>query len=149
MSDYRQILVAVDFSDAAVQVCSRARELAVRYGAALTLLHVVEPIIVDPIYDVLPAIPVELEAQQVDAARKRLRELGVSWGIGEERCRLESGSTRGEILRVAEEIGSDLLIMGSHGRSGVSRLLGSTTSAVMHAAACDVLAVRIREPKKQ
>lgn len=143
MTDYRQILVAVDFSDATVQVCARAAEVARSFGAALTFIHVVEPIIVDPIYDVLPSIPVELEAQQLELARKRLSELGAGYGVEGRHCRIESGSTRAELLRVAAEIGADLVILGSHGRSGVGRLLGSTTSAVMHTAPCDVLAVRI------
>jgi universal stress protein A len=111
----------------------------------MTLVHVVEPLIVDPIYDVLPAIPMDFELQQIEAAKKQLGELGKRHGISCDRCRVEIGATRGELLRVAAEIKADLLVLGSHGRSGVSRLLGSTVSSVLHAAQCDVLAVRIHE----
>jgi universal stress protein A len=145
MSSYRQFLVAVDFSGATKLVCERAVELALHCEATVTLVHVVEPIIVDPIYEALPAIPMDFEARQLELARNRLRGLSDRYGFASERCRVEIGSTRTEILRVAEEINADLIVLGSHGRSGVSRLLGSTVSSVLHAAQRDVLAVRIKE----
>jgi universal stress protein A len=55
------------------------------------------------------------------------------------------GNTRREILRVAEENGVDLIVLGSHGRQGIQLLLGSTANAVLHGAPCDVLAVRVKD----
>jgi nucleotide-binding universal stress UspA family protein len=55
------------------------------------------------------------------------------------------GSTRREILRLAKELDTNLIVIGSHGREGIQRLLGSTANAVLHGAPCDVLAVRIKD----
>ena len=55
------------------------------------------------------------------------------------------GSTAKEILRIVQEQGLDLIVLGSHGRHGVAMLLGSTANAVLHHAECDLLAVRITE----
>jgi universal stress protein A len=58
---------------------------------------------------------------------------------------VELGSPKAEITRVAEEQGVDLIVVGSHGRLGLELLLGSTANGVLHAAKCDVLAVRVKE----
>ena len=55
------------------------------------------------------------------------------------------GPTKSQIQEIAESIGIDLIICGSHGRHGLSLLLGSTANAVLHHATCDVLAIRIKE----
>ena len=57
----------------------------------------------------------------------------------------DRGSTRREILRLAKELDTNLIVIGSHGREGIQRLLGSTANAVLHGAPCDVLAVRIKD----
>jgi universal stress protein A len=143
MATYRHVLAAIDFSEITSRVCTQASDIAQRYGASLTLVHVVEPIIVDPIYEVMPAIPVELELKQIEIARQRTRELGEKYGVPSEKCRVETGSTKAVIVHLAREIQADLIVLGSHGRHGINLLLGSTASAVMHSAPCDVLAVRI------
>ncbi|MEW8014407.1 MAG: universal stress protein, partial [Candidatus Sedimenticola endophacoides] len=56
---------------------------------------------------------------------------------------VEVGVPKREIVRVAQEHGADLIVLGSHGRHGLQLLLGSTASGVLHLAGCDVLAVRI------
>jgi universal stress protein A len=57
--------------------------------------------------------------------------------------KIEFGSVKNEVLRVAEEIGADLIVIGSHGRHGLSRLLGSSTSGIVQGAECDVLTIRV------
>jgi universal stress protein A len=57
------------------------------------------------------------------------------------------GRPETEIHHVAEEIGADLVVVGSHGRHGLSLLMGSTANGVLHGAKCDVLAVRVQSPK--
>ena len=59
---------------------------------------------------------------------------------------MEIGSPKAEIIRIAEDMGADLIVVGSHGRHGIALLLGSTAASVVHHAKCDVLAVRLREP---
>ena len=53
-----------------------------------------------------------------------------------------------EIHTKAEEIGADLIVVGSHGRYGLALLMGSTANGVLHGATCDVLAVRVGETRK-
>jgi len=55
------------------------------------------------------------------------------------------GSPKTEIIRVAQENGVDLIVVGSHGRHGLALLLGSTANGVLHYAPCDVLAVRLQD----
>ena len=52
-----------------------------------------------------------------------------------------------EIHSKAEEIGADLIVVGSHGRYGLALLMGSTANGVLHGATCDVLAVRVGKEK--
>jgi universal stress protein A len=59
--------------------------------------------------------------------------------------RVEIGNTGHTILRVADELGVDLILVGSHGRHGLAVLLGSTARSVLNGARCDVLAVRVPE----
>jgi universal stress protein A len=141
---FRCILIAVDLGEVSSDVCARGADVARHYQADVTLLHVVEPIIVDPVYDLMPAIPVELEERHLEHAKLELTQLGGHFGINAAQCRIEMGSTKAEIVRLAQAIGADLIVVGSHSRRGVARLLGSTAAAVLHAAPCDVLAVRVQ-----
>ena len=147
MGAYRHILVAVDFGAGHHQVIERARALALSEGARLSLIHVVEFLHMDLANELVLPQDVELEAQLVAAARTKIEKLaadnpaGADAPVGQW---VEMGSTKTEILRVAQEQEADLIVIGSHGRHGLGRLLGSTANAVLHGAQCDVLAVRIR-----
>ena len=81
----------------------------------------------------------ELEKQ----ASEKLDALSKELGVAAPNCFLEVGITEKEIIRIAEAQGADLIVLGSHGRHGLSLLLGSTANAVLHHAKCDVLAVRV------
>jgi universal stress protein A len=139
---YKHVLLAVDFSPSTDLTVRRAVDLAARYGARLSFIHVVEylPVAMDAELMLPPVAGVE--EQLMENARKRLAQLTSSLGMNDAACHVELGSTKLEILRVAEEQGVDLIVVGSHGRHGLARMLGSTASAVVHGAQCDVLAVR-------
>jgi len=143
MACYRKILVAIDFSAKAAVVLDRAQEMADLHGAELVLLHVVEPVVLEPAYDTLPPFPVEIERELLDRARHELSSICAERGLDGAAARVEVGAPKAEILRVARESGTELIIVGSHGRHGVALLLGSTANGVLHGAFCDVLAVRI------
>ncbi|HEY9198430.1 MAG TPA: universal stress protein [Gammaproteobacteria bacterium] len=149
MGAYRHILVAVDFGAGHEQVIERAKTLALTENARLSLIHVVEYLHMDLANELVLPQDIELEAQLAATARRKLEELAagiVSAPAGAPVNQwVEMGSTKLEILRVAQEQGADLIVIGSHGRHGLGRLLGSTANAVLHGAPCDVLAVRIRE----
>ena len=146
MLAYRHLLVALDFSETAPVVCERARDLAERYGAELTLLHVVESLpVVDSTYGPVMPFEIDLTEQMVEAARLRLDQAGQTFGVDPDRRLIELGSPKTEIVRLAEERDVDLIVVGSHGRHGVKLLLGSTAASVIHHARCDVLAVRLKD----
>ncbi len=146
MEPYRHILLATDFNEHSIQAGERAKDLAQRHQAELSILHVVENLpIGDATYGPIVPFDIDLTDQLVDAARKRLAAMAKTLGIAEERQFIEIGSPKGEIIRMAEELETDLIVVGSHGRHGISLLLGSTAASVVHHAKCDVLAVRLRE----
>jgi len=144
MIKYNHVLLATDFSEGANYVAKKARELATQMGAKLTILHVVEPL---PGYGYAFIGSSEIETHIIDEAKKRLNQLGANIAVEENNQRIELGPTKVEITKVAEEINADLIVLGSHGRHGFARLLGSTANAVVHNAKCDVLTVRIEDKK--
>ncbi len=146
MSDYKQILVAIDFTRQTEQIIERALSLANQYQATLHLLHVVETLpVTDAAYGPVAPFDIDLTEKMQATAQQRLADWGKKMHILAERQWLGLGSPKQEIVRVAEAHGIDLIVIGSHGRHGLSLLLGSTATGVLHYAQCDVLAVRIRE----
>jgi universal stress protein A len=143
MDDYRHILLATDFAPESRRVGERAVELAARYGARLSLLHVVDYVPLELSNDMMLAEPVDVDGRLVEEARESLDHLADDLGQGDAQRWVVLGSTGPEIKRTAEEHDVDLIVVGSHGRHGLALLLGSTANAVLHGAPCDVLAVRV------
>jgi universal stress protein A len=144
MQAYQHVLFATDFTDEALQVGARAKDIAQRYGARLSLIHVIEPIIVSPGYDLLPVMPEVPNEVLQTSSREALRRLAERLEIPDAGQRVITGvSTKEGIVEAVRELGADLIVIGSHGRHGLALLLGSTANAVLHGAPCDVLAVRI------
>jgi len=147
VADYNNILVALDFSSSAELVAQRAKEIAERNRAELTLLHVCEympPI--DLAYEpvVMPEWDIKDEAL-LEQAEAQLKRLADKLRLGDARRQVVLGIAKADIVSIAREQQVDLIVLGSHGRHGISRLLGSTANNVLHNAPCDVLAVRISE----
>ena len=146
MENYKHILLAVDFYEHCEAVANRAKDLAIRYQAKLSIIHVVDSLpITDAGYGADIPFNMDLTTELMAGAKKRLVQLAAKLGVTEDRLWLEMGSPKTEIIRVAEESKVDLIVVGSHGRHGLALLLGSTANGVLHHAACDVLAVRLRE----
>ncbi len=78
-------------------------------------------------------------------ATAQLERFAQSNGIEATNRHIVMGKPEVEIHAKAEELATDLIVIGSHGRSGLALLLGSTANGVLHGAKCDVLAVRIGE----
>ena len=145
VKQYSHVLFATDLLPDNLDVADRAKELAQRYNAKLSVLHVVEPM---PIYFgdefALPATQ-EMEQQFMARAKKKMEgELAPRLGVTTADCHVQLGVTRMEILHFIEKHGIDLLVVGRHSRHGLGRLLGSTASAVLNTVSCDVLAVRLQ-----
>jgi universal stress protein A len=138
---YRHILLVVDLTEDSQTIAKRAQALAAALGAQLELLHVVEFVSVEPMGETLMP-SVEMEDAVLANARTHLNTLGAKLGLDEAACRLESGNVKSEIVRVARERQADLIILGSRERHGLSILVNFTEDTVLHAAPCDVLAMR-------
>ena len=143
MSGYTQVLIAVDLTEDSDAVVRKGLEVAHHFGAKLSLLHVVEFIPVDPAGEALLPPPVDLEGELIQGARQRLDALCTRLGLPQTPRRLEVGSIKSEIVRVAGEEKADLIVLGSRERHGLALLLGSTEKSNLHKAPCDVLAVRL------
>jgi len=141
---YKHILVALDLSNEARQVAERGQDLATHYGAKISLIHVVEPVIVDNSYDLMTSLPAELDDSLQERAKSFLEKITQQFKLGKIEQIVTLGSIRSEIFRVAQEQAVDLIVIGTHGRHGVGLLLGSTANAILHGTPCDVHAVRIQ-----
>jgi universal stress protein A len=136
----QKILVPVDFSDCSKKALRYAIPFAREFGAELALIHVVEP------YPSIPEMgPVEVETLR--DGRSALEDLRRT--IGEAtpvKALLRTGAPSTEIVECARELGTDLIIISTHGHKGLTRMfLGSTAEKVVRYAPCPVLIVRESE----
>ena len=146
MKSYRNILCATDFSDHCKAAAERAAELARLYGARLTLLHIVEHFPVDRSnVDIAPedVDPAHYHEEKARAALAVLAKHLCYDDIRQE-VRFSMDSARHGILLFIEENRTDLVVVASHGRHGITSILGSTTYGMTHKSPCDVLAVRAK-----
>jgi universal stress protein A len=144
MESYRNILCAIDFSPSSEAAVDRAASLARDTGAQLTLLHVVEYFPVDRSNEQIAPENTDPQQYRMNRAHELLadqaRRLGEIESLQE--VVVSEHSAKHEIVRFAKERQMDLIVVASHGRHGISALLGSTATGVLHTASCDVLAVR-------
>ncbi|MEM1243208.1 MAG: universal stress protein [Pseudomonadota bacterium] len=145
MADYKHILLAVDlhenFDD---DVVTQAVKLAKEHAAKITIVHVLEHLTA---YGIAQAYPgaFEIEESIRNEATETIQSLIDKHAIKDVDVIIEPGSPKMLIIDKAKELNADLIVLGSHGRHGLSLLLGSTANAVLHHAPCDVLAVRVKE----
>ncbi len=142
MSSYQKIMLAVDLTEESKAVADRALALASSSGAELHLVHVIEPLSLAYGGDV-PMDLSSVQEQIQEQAKSHLSEFASRLDIPADNQHLIFGRPESEIQRVADEVGCDLIVVGSHGRHGLALLLGSTANGVLHGAICDVLAVRV------
>jgi universal stress protein A len=142
MAGYRKILVLLDLSDASEQIAVAGRDMAAHSNAAMVILHVVEFVPTEPMGETLmPTI--QIEKDLVQRAHAKLDELCARMALPGATTRVEAGNKKAEILRVAKDEAVDLIILGSRVRHGLGILVNFTEDTVLHAAHCDVLAVRL------
>lgn len=145
MIQLQKILVPTDFSDNARIALDYAAELARSRNAEVLLVHVMEP----PIYPVsfgvgptnLPLMEQDIR-RHVEEALERLRREAFGDTI-RCRCIVREGQPFVEIVKAAREEGADMIVISTHGHSGIKHLLlGSTAERVVRKAPCPVLTVR-------
>jgi universal stress protein A len=143
--EIRRILAPTDFSELSKQGLKSALELAQSFGAELLLLHVVDP----PAYPVEGIVPSHLGAPLMDDLERQAStelaqmlpeapasRVNVSRRVG-------VGIPHRKIVEVAEEEEADLIVLTTHGRTGLSHLImGSVAEKVVRTAPCPVLTIR-------
>ena len=142
----RRVLHPTDFSKASAPAFSKAVEMAKANRAELLIAHVMNPVVpmagegyLSPkMYEDLMASTRAWAEKQLDQRLARARKSGVR-----AKSVLAEGSAHEQIVRITKAKRADLVVMGTHGRSGLAKLfLGSVAGRVVAAAPCPVLTVR-------
>jgi universal stress protein A len=150
---YKKIIVAVDNDGTSEHVCECANALAQACNATITLVHVIEPLYPVAIPGGIGAVHVssgptgEEHQQMIKEAEAKIDSLKEKLGkpVVDSRT-VESALTREAIHNVAREVEADLIVVGSHGRHGLSLFFdGSTARELLKDSPCDLLAVRIEQ----
>ena len=143
-AQFKVLLVAIDFSDCSLAALDYAVALSQRFHAKLVLLHVVEPAVYPDNYSVSPATVDEANQNLLASGEERLAKVksGVtSAGVAAETL-VRIGRAQSDIADTAKAVGADLIVMGTHGQSGLKTLLlGGTAERVLRHSACPVLTV--------
>ena len=147
MSNYTHILMAIDFTKSGEQILAKALDIAERNNnAKLSMLHVVEYIPpVDYANDPMAINWGVGDNEMLEQAKKSLQNFSKQHNLKNVDLSVEFGRPKQVISQFVKDQQCDLVIIGSHGRHGISLLLGSTASAVLHAMPCDILTLKIEE----
>ncbi len=142
---FTTILLPTDFSGCSAEAARAASRLADRFGSRLIVLHVLdEPAALDPMFR--GEVPLELLRGRMEQYVREEMESFLKAhfdGVAGVETRTASGVPYREIIREARESGAGLIVIGTHGRTGVERVLfGSTAEKVVRMAPCPVLSVR-------
>ncbi len=141
----KRILVPVDFSECSRKGLQYALAFARQFQAEVSLLHVVPDVIAEPRFSV-PAP--DLQHALLEEGRRELDEEIQAHAPQASGLKplVRKGVPFQEIVQAAEELGADLIVVGTHGRTGLKHvLLGSTAERVVRHASCPVLVVREHE----
>jgi len=151
MIGFKKILVPTDFSKYSAEAVQTAADLSRRYEAPVTLAYVFEPVTYAlPEGHVMQSPPQIEEMQSVFEQRlvQATAEAKAAGALGVE-AKLLTGPVASELADYAKRGGFDLIVMGTHGRTGLRHLvLGSVAEKVVRTAPCAVLTVRVREPEQ-
>lgn len=144
MAFHKNILLAVDLTEKTKQVVDRAKCLQAMPDVQFSVIYVIEPLNLS--YGDNVPIDVSCVQEQIhERAKNCLTDLANELSIPEQRQILATGRPETEILRIAEELECDLIVLGNCPRSGLMLLLGSTMDDVIHGASCDVMVVHIQQ----
>ena len=137
------MLVLLDLAEGSERVFAAARDIAAHSNAGIVALHVVEYVPAEPMGESLMPAQIDLENGLAERARPLLEDMVKRSGTPNASVRVEIGNTKAQILTVADEERPDLIVLGSRERHGLAVLVNFTEDTVLHAAHCDMLAVRL------
>lgn len=146
MKRFERILLATDFSDYSEVACEYALTLAQTFQSAITVLHVInEPVDLRGFY--VPHISFEELEQEIESGATKMLETFCQENLKDfsgYETMVIAGVPYEEIIRVATEKESSLIIIGTHGRTGLDHLIfGSTAERVVRGAPCPVMTIRL------
>ena len=133
-------MFATDLTQLSKNIAPKVNKLAELCNAKISLITVLEQ---TPNY-YYPGVN-EAESVASERAKDILAEFADIIQVPKERQHVEFGSVKSSVLSYAERINADLIVVGSHGRHGLARLLGSGANAIVNGAQCDVLLIRASE----
>jgi nucleotide-binding universal stress UspA family protein len=142
------IVVGTDGSETAGKAVREAGELAAQLGAVMEIVSAYEPVGRQRLREEARQVPEDMQwmvsaREDVDATLREAEETLKDMGVKEVNLHAREGDPADAILDVAEERGSDLIVVGNKGMSGAKRfLLGSVPNKVSHHAPCSVLIIR-------
>ena len=143
----KKIICPTDFSETSGKALDYALFLAKAHEAQLVLLHVVDHLHGFDHYEILALTPMEIAQKMEKRANQQLDELmdRIKGSVTAEKA-VRNGKTSVEICEAARDTQADIIIIGSHGRTGLSHvLIGSVAETVVRHADCPVLVVRAGE----
>jgi nucleotide-binding universal stress UspA family protein len=141
----KQILVPVDFSESSDKALRYAAGFAQQFRSRITLLHVIQPMVYPADFGYPPTVVDTLDQAVRIQIEERLTALA-SQGPAKMETLVRLGQPYFEIVAAAKDLNADLIIISTHGRTGLTHaLLGSTAERVVRHAPCPVLTVRQRE----
>jgi nucleotide-binding universal stress UspA family protein len=139
-----RILVPTDFSDQSQKAFLYAVEMARLFEAEIVLLHVFDQRVVNDVFHIHQLPPEEARQEMLRRAEERMETFSIldeAKGIPL-RTRFEEGIPPQVVQETAEEIEADLIVIGTHGETGLTHLLyGTTAEGVVRGAPCPVLTV--------
>lgn len=141
--EIRNVLAPVDFSEHARLGLAHARELTQAYAASLDVIHIVEEAVFPSVYGIDPITPYmpDVRKRATDALERLVSEIVED--TVPTRLHVVTGYAARDIIDFAEENGTDLIAMATHGRTGLERfLIGSVTEKVIRSASCPVFTVK-------
>lgn len=146
MKPFERILIAIDFSENSTYAFDCALMLARQFNARLTVMHVInEPIDLRGFY--VPHISFEQLEKEIEAGAADMMEKFCREKMGDYQdfvTSIVTGIPYEEILRAAREIDASLIVVGTHGRTGLDHIIfGSTAERVVRSAPCPVLSIRL------
>lgn len=138
---YRRVLIALDISQQQPDIIESAKPI-IDAAEATEILAVTEPLSrALPVPEAF-AVAADLSTEMQSAAKAEATQRANAAGLSSEQVKVTEGDPRAEILHAAEAMQADLIVMGTHNRGPVARLLlGSTTHGVLNHAPCDVLVI--------
>jgi universal stress protein A len=144
---YNHVLIAIDTSQESEQVLRKGIELARLYGSRVEVIHVLE--LPMPMIGEMALVDTYFNSEEyMRVVKETMIGLLKKVNLPENSLHLEAGLPAAAVVSYAKDHQMDLIVTGSHGKSGLKLLLGSVASGILHKAGCDVLVYRLKGEAK-